>query len=129
MTEERKKFVLLGFFLVMALLLIYVTNTESSYQKEIRENPGKTICKYVARNHYAKTTNPVVKYYAAGKLYISEGYGGYDEGSIDDFYELKYSTIDPNKIEIDFSKKVKDTTLTHELDRKLQFKYWFYHEH
>ena len=47
--------------------------------------------------------------------------------TINKYYELKYSTINPNKILVDFSKEVKDSALIKELKMKLEFKYWLVH--
>ena len=43
--------------------------------------------------------------------------------TINKYYELKYSTINPNKIFVNFSKEVKDSALIKELEMKLEFKY------
>ncbi|MDI1257533.1 MAG: hypothetical protein PSV16_15675 [Flavobacterium sp.] len=130
MTEERKKIRVLVFLFIMSLIVIYMMTTESSFRKELREHPGKTICKYVTRDHYAKTSVAIVKYYVGDKLYINRASANRDDskGTIDNFYELTYSTINPNNILVDFSKEINDTVLTNELERKLQFKYWFYHQ-
>jgi hypothetical protein len=117
------------FFVILLIVLVYLFMKESSYRKEIEEHPGQTICKYTFCKQYPKSTDAYVKYFVDDKLYRNSAGGCPDDYdlTINKYYVLNYSTIDPNKILVDFSKEVKDSTLIKELESKLEFKYWLNH--
>jgi hypothetical protein len=117
-------------FLVSLLIgLVYIIIKGSDYKKEIEEHTGQTICKYTFREKYGKSKSAYVKYYVDNKLYRNRVGNSPDDynATINKYYELKYSTINPNKILVDFSKEVKDSALIKELKMKLEFKYWLVH--
>jgi hypothetical protein len=81
------------------------------YKKEIEENKGQTICKYVLCKKFPRTTENFFTYYVDGKKYRNS-YGNCPENyekKIQQFFILYYSVKDVNKIEVDFSKQIKDT--------------------
>lgn len=114
-------FILLGF--------IYMVFKGINYKKEIKEHPGQTICKYTLCNPSGKSSSAYVKYYLDDKLYRRDVGGCPDssEFKLNKYFVLKYSTIDPDKVVVDFSKEVKDSLLIKELETKLEFKYWLDH--
>ncbi|MEL1253479.1 hypothetical protein AAEO57_06825 [Flavobacterium sp. DGU38] len=117
------------FFVVLFIGVVCLFVKGCNNKKEIKEHEGKTICKYTFCKQFPKSTEAYVKYYVDNKLYRN-GAGGCPDNSeskIDKYYELKYSTIDPNKIIVDFSTEVKDSILIKELESKLEFKYWLEH--
>jgi hypothetical protein len=117
------------FLAILLIGLVYIFIKGSDYKKEIEENPGHTICKYTFREKYGKSKNAYVKYYVGDKLYRSRVNNSpdNDNATLNKYYELEYSTTDPNKILVDFSKEVKDSLLIKELEKKLEFKYWLDH--
>lgn len=95
------------------------------YSREITEHLGQTICKYTFCKQYPKTTAAFVKYYVANKFY-KNSFGRCPEGynlKINKYYILNYSTIDPNKIRVDFSKEIKDSVLINELESHLKLNF------
>ena len=117
-------------FLVSLLIgSVYIFIKRSENKKEIEEHAGHTICKYTFREKYGKSKSAYVKYYVDNKLYRNSVENSPDDynATINKYYELKYSTINPNKILVDFSKEVKDSVLIKELKMKLEFKYWLIH--
>jgi hypothetical protein len=105
--------------------IVYLFVKGYNYKKEIKEYPGETICRYTFCKQFPKTTESFVKYYVNNKLYRNATGRCPDDSDlkINKYYYLKYSTIDPNKIIVDFSKEVNDSTLIKELESKLEFKY------
>lgn len=125
MSEKFSKIFLIILFAGFGYLFIRGFN----YKKEIRENRGQTICKYTFCKQFPKSTEAFVKYCVDGKLYRNSSGGCPEKGesALNKYYLLEYSTIDPNKITVDFSKEITDSTLIKELDSKLEFKYWLEH--
>lgn len=117
------------FFVFVFFGLIYLVLKGINYKKEIREYPGQTICKYTLCKPTGKTTEAYVKYYVEDKLYRIRAGGCPDssEFKLNKYFVLNYSTINPDKISVDFSKEVKDSVLIKELESKLEFKYWLDH--
>lgn len=78
------------------------------YKKEINDNRAQTVCKFVYCKKFPKTTESFFEYYVDNKLY-KNSYGkcpdNYDK-KINKFFILYYSSKDPNKIEVDFSKQI-----------------------
>lgn len=113
----------------IGLGLVYLVLKGRNYSEEIREYAGQTICRYTLCKPTKGSGIAYVKYYINGKLYRNRAGGCPDdsESKIDKYYVLNYSTIDPDKISVDFSKEVKDSTLIKELASKLEFKYWLDH--
>ncbi|KUJ62780.1 hypothetical protein AR687_05120 [Flavobacteriaceae bacterium CRH] len=124
MQEKFSKLAIL--FLFMGIVYFFVWS--SNYKKEIKEHPGQTICKFTLCKP-GKSGTAYVKYYLDNKLY-RKNVGGCPDSSgskLHKYFVLKYSTIDPDKILVDFSKEVKDSVLIKELESKLEFKYWLDH--
>ncbi|MCV2483314.1 hypothetical protein OD917_00135 [Flavobacterium sp. SH_e] len=125
MSEKLSKIVLIILVVGFGYLFIRGFN----YKKEIKENRGQTICKYTFCKQFPKSTEAFVKYCVDGKLYRNSP-GGCPENSksaLNKYYLVDYSTINPNKIIVDFSKEIKDSILIKELESKLEFKYWLDH--
>ena len=117
------------FLIILIVGLGYLFSRHFNYRKEIRDNRAQTICKYTFCKQFPKSTEAFVKYCVDGKLYRNSS-GGCPENSevaLNKYYVLDYSTIDPNKIIVDFSKEITDSTLIKELESKLEFKYWLDH--
>ncbi|MHC0447856.1 hypothetical protein ACWA1F_20790 [Flavobacterium sp. 3-218] len=115
--EKFSKLVLV-FFIIVAFGLFMKGHF---YSKEIYENPGQTICKYTFCKQFPKTNTAYVKYYIDNKLYRNKA-GRCPENydmTIDKYFILNYSTNDPNKIRVDFSKEIKDSILIKELELKI----------
>jgi len=123
---EKVSKVILVFMLVG---LVYLVAKGVNYKEEIIEYPGTTICKYTLCKPTKGSGIAYVKYYITGKLYRNRAGGCPDnsESKINKYYVLNYSTIDPDKISVDFSKEIKDSTLIKELASKLEFNYWLDH--
>ncbi|TRX23722.1 hypothetical protein FNW25_06870 [Flavobacterium franklandianum] len=105
----KKIYKLLVFLILLVTILLFVKGY--FYKKEIENNKKETVCKFVYCKNAPKTTTSFFKYYVNKKSYRNS-YGtcpeNYDE-KINKFYTIKYSSIDPNKIIVDFSKEIKDT--------------------
>jgi hypothetical protein len=115
------------FLMIIGVIYMFIKGYES--KQEIETNRGETICKYTFCKEYPKTNSAFVKYFVNGKVYRNQAGRCPDKYSqtINKYYELKYSKIDPNKIIVDFSTEVKDKALIVELESKLTFKYWMEH--
>ena len=117
------------FLALICIGLVYLVCKGKNYQKEIRENQGETICKFTFCKQYPKSNSAFVKYYVNNKVYRNSS-GRCPDNSVskmNKFFILKYSTIDPNKIAVDFSKEITDSVRIKELESKLEFKYWLDH--
>lgn len=117
------------FLVLICIGLVYLVCKGKNYQKEIRENQGETICKFTFCKQYPKSNSAFVKYYVNNKVYRNSS-GRCPDNSVskmNKFFILKYSTIDPNKITVDFSKEITDSVRIKELESKLEFKYWLDH--
>lgn len=117
------------FWVLICIGLVYLVCKGKNYQKEIRENQGETICKFTFCKQYPKSNSAFVKYYVNNKVYRNSS-GRCPDNSVskmNKFFILKYSTIDPNKITVDFSKEITDSVRIKELESKLEFKYWLDH--
>ena len=115
--EKFSKLVLV--FLIIGILCLFMKGYFSI--KEIYENSGQTICKYTFCKQFPKTNVAYVKYYIGNKLYRNKA-GRCPKNyktTIDKYFVLNYSTIDPDNIHVDFSKEVKDSVLIKELESKL----------
>ena len=117
------------FFLIIFIGLVYLIIKGLNDKKEIEEHPGRTICKYTLCKPTGKSSEAYVKYYLDNKLYRKRAGGCPDssELKLNKYFVLKYSLIDTDKILVDFSKEIKDSTLIKELESKLEFKYWLDH--
>jgi hypothetical protein len=82
------------------------------YQEEIRDNREQTVCKFVLCKRFPKTTESFFKYRIDNRWYRNS-YGqcpdNYDK-KINKYFRLYYSSKDANKIIVDFSKEIIDTT-------------------
>lgn len=81
------------------------------YKKEIEENRNQTICKFIYCKKFPKTTESFFKYNVNRKWYRNS-YGMCPDDcdqKINKFFTLYYSSKDPNKIEVDFTKQIIDT--------------------
>ena len=86
--------------------------------------PGKTICKYTLCKTSSKSSTAFVKYVVDNKLYLTN-VGGCPVNSdekINKFFFVKYLTLDPNKIQVHFSREGKNKAEIEELEYKI--KYW-----
>lgn len=85
----------------------------SLYKKEIEDFKEQTICKFVYCKEFPKTSESFFEYYVNGVSYRNS-FGKCPEKldlKLNNFFMLNYSSKDPNKIEVDFSEQVTDTTL------------------
>jgi hypothetical protein len=83
------------------------------YKKEIGNFKEQTICKFVYCKEFPKTSESFFEYYVNGVSYRNS-FGKCPEKSdlkLNSFFTLNYSSKDPNKIEVNFSEQVTDTTL------------------
>lgn len=82
------------------------------YKQEIKNNNVQTVCKFVLCKTFPKTTKSIFTYNINNKWYTNS-YGkcpdNYDK-KINKFFRIYYSSKDFNKIIVDFSKEIKDTT-------------------
>ena len=126
---KRTEQVFKAILLIAFFGFICYLSMQPSTSQLIEAHPGKTICKYVDCEPTKNSSWAYVKYYVDDSLYINKaGSCPDDDDATDKFYVLHYSTTDPNNALADFTEEVTDTVLTNELERKLQFKYWFYHQ-
>jgi hypothetical protein len=98
--------------IIFLYCLIYAVNKGCNYTKEINENKAQTICKYIECEHRLKVNGSFFEYYVKDSLYRTE-YGRCPENyedKINKFFVIDYSSKDPNKIRVDFSNEVTDTT-------------------
>ena len=113
-------------FLVLILVgLIYLFYNGCKYRQEIEKHPGKTICKFTFCKSGRKTQTAYIKYFLNDTLYSRSG-GSCPENyeiMLNKYFLLKYSTIDNDKIQVDFSKEITDTEKINYLESKL--KNWF----
>ncbi|KAF2328573.1 hypothetical protein [Flavobacterium daemonense] len=119
------KIILVGFAIGVICLFVKSAND----RKEIEEHPGQTICKYTLCRQSGRSSDAYVKYYVDNKLHRTRA-GGCPKNSeekINKYFVIKYSTIDPDNILVDFENEVKDSLLIKELESKLEFKYWLDH--
>lgn len=80
------------------------------YKSEINQNRRETICQFVYCKKYPKTTESTFRYYINNNLYKNT-YGQCPDNSeqkLYKFFVLYYSSKDPNKIQVDFSKEITD---------------------
>ena len=117
------------FLVLICIGLVYLIFKGKNYQNEIGEHQGETICKFTFCKQYPKSNSAFVKYYVNNKVYRNSS-GRCPDNSVskmNKFFILKYSTIDPNKIAVDFSKEITDSVQIKELESKLELKYWLDH--
>ena len=100
------------FSLIIVSVIVVLFLNGSQYKNEIANNKKQTICKFIYCKKYPKTTEGNFKYYVDKKMYKNRFGKCPDnyEQSLNKFYLMYYSAIDPNKIEVDFSKEIIDTT-------------------
>lgn len=100
-------------FLIFVFLgLVYMFLKGYFYEREIIENKKETICKFIYCRSAPKNTTSFFKYRINNKWY-KNSYGQCPEDSakkINKFFILYYSSKDPNKIKVDFSKQIIDIT-------------------
>ena len=107
---------------IMIVGVIYIFLQGYNDRQEIENHNGKTICKYTFCKKFQKSSEAFVKYVVDNKLYRTSA-GGCPEKSdekINKYFFLEYSTINPNKIQVDFSKEVKNKTEIEDLELKLK---------
>lgn len=92
--------------------MIYAVNKRCNKLKEIRENKAQTICKLIECERRLKVRKSLIEYHVKDTLYITKYYNCPEdyEKKIDKFFVIDYSSKDPNKIIVDFSNEVTDTT-------------------
>ncbi|KOS06019.1 hypothetical protein AM493_08195 [Flavobacterium akiainvivens] len=104
-----------GGYIVLVFLIgvvLFATLRKDTYRKEIAEHKGTTICKFTYCYHANKSSQARVRYYIDGVKFKN----GYDDcpdnyrDKLKHFYVMYYSTLDPNKITVDFTKEITDTT-------------------
>lgn len=96
--------------LILGIIFIFLKGYW--YKKEISENRAKTVCKYVSCKEFPKTSESFFKYYIDGKP-RRNSYGRCPKDSeekLNKFFVIYYSTKDVEKIEVDFSTAITDTT-------------------
>ncbi|SHM44123.1 hypothetical protein [Flavobacterium chilense] len=101
---------LIAIVIVVGIVFLFVKGY--LYKKEIRENRKKTVCKFTFCKIAPKTTTSFFKYIVNNKRYRNS-YGQCPDScdmKINKFFILYYSSKDPNKIEVDLSKQITDTT-------------------
>ncbi|RTY85507.1 hypothetical protein EKL32_28530 [Flavobacterium sp. GSN2] len=111
-----------AFFILIIIGGIYLLIKSNKNRQEIEIHPGKTICKYTLCKEGRKSSSAFVKYVVDNKLYRTRA-GGCPENSeekINKYFFLKYSTLDPNKIQVDFSTEAKNKAEIEELEYKLK---------
>lgn len=102
-----------GFLLIVFFGFVIITAIKGYlYNKELETHKAFTICKYIRCKYYPKTSEACFKYYVNNKLYKNSDGRCPDNSDkkLQKFFVIAYSTRDPNKINVDFSKEVKDTT-------------------
>jgi hypothetical protein len=127
MTEETEmsKKAGIAFFILIIIGLYFIFDKADKTKEEIENYPGKTICKYTLCKPAGKSSTAFVKYVVNNKLYRTNS-GGCPENSsekINKFFYLKYATVNPNYIEVDFTKEVTNKTEIEVLENQL--KNWF----
>ena len=108
MVNRISKIILYLLFLGLVILCI----AGYKYHQEIKDYRGSTICKYTSCEKFPKTTASHFQYYVDYKKYTTT-YGRCPDDSdnkLRKFFVVNYSTINPNKIEVDFSREITDTT-------------------
>lgn len=101
-----------AFLLFVFFGLIFLFGKGYLYKKEIEQYKEQTICKFFYCKQYPKTSSSYFKYYVDNNEYKNE-YGVCPEKyehKINKFFILHYSSKDPNKIKVDFSEQITDTT-------------------
>lgn len=127
MTEGTKmsKIEAIVFFILIIIGFCFIINKANKSREEIENYPGTTICKYTLCKPVGKSSSAFVKYVVNNKLYRTNS-GGCPENSsekINKFFYLKYATVNPNNIEVDFTKEVTNKTEIEALENQL--KNWF----
>ena len=120
-TKMSEKLSKVFFFLIIIGVICLIIKINKDIQ-EIESHPGKTICKYTFCKKSRKSSTAFVKYVVNNKLYRT-GAGGCPENSsekINKFFYVKYSTLNPNKIQVDFAKEVTNKAEIGELEYKLK---------
>ncbi|WP_337967997.1 hypothetical protein [uncultured Flavobacterium sp.] len=109
MKDKISKVILLA--MICGLISLFIKGHLRS--KEIQENKKQTVCKFTFCKTFPKTTKSFFKYNVNDKWYRNS-YGrcpdNYSE-MINKFFVIDYSSKDPNKIIVDFSKQITDTTV------------------
>jgi hypothetical protein len=122
---NKKSFLPISFFIILLFLIIFSVYKGNQYQKEMEDYPGFTICKYTFCKKYPKSSGAFVKFCLNDTLYRRD-VGGCPENStemLNKYFLLKYSTLDNNKIQVDFSQEITDVEQINDLESKL--KNWF----
>lgn len=91
----------------------------------MEDYPGFTICKLTFCKEVRRGKTAYVKYFLNDTLYRRNG-GSCPENSdfiLNKYFLLKYSTIDNDKIQVDFSHEITDVEQINYLESKL--KNWF----
>lgn len=127
MTEGTKisKKEAIVFFILIIIGFCFIVNKANKTRKEIENYPDTMICKYTFCKPARKSSTAVVKYVVNNKLYRTSG-GSCPENSsekINKFFYLKYATINPDNIEVDFTKEVTNKAEIEVLEHQL--KNWF----
>jgi len=99
-------------FAFMLGIIVFAAISKDNYFNEIEKNKGTTICKYTYCYHGNKTSTARFRYYIDGVKYKNGGGScpDYYKDKLKHFYVMHYSTLDPNKIDVDFTQEVTDTT-------------------
>lgn len=107
-----KKYVYSFLLIIILLGFGYIFLKGYFYNEEIDAYKQQTVCKYVFCEKFPKTTRSFFVYYVNNQLYKTS-YGGCPENyeqKIGGFYIMYYSAKDANKIKVNFSQQVIDTT-------------------
>ncbi|MFP9113534.1 hypothetical protein ACLI1A_06310 [Flavobacterium sp. RHBU_3] len=107
--ELIRGIVVLSLFIVVVFPILYFTS--GSYNKEIDENKVVSIGKFSYCGNSGKTYSAFIVYYIDNKKYkeacdvCPDNY----EDMLKKFYVINYSSLDPEKVRVDFTKRVTDT--------------------
>lgn len=122
---KNKSYLPLSFYIIIFLVVIYFLDQGNRFRREMENNSKITICKFTLCKKYPKSSGAFVKFFLNDTLYRRD-VGGCPENStekLNKYFILKYSTIDNDKIQVDFSKEITNVEQINELESKL--KNWF----
>ncbi|HCQ13420.1 hypothetical protein [Flavobacterium sp.] len=122
---NKKSFLPISFFIIILFLIIFSVYKGNQYQKEMEDYPGFTICKLTFCKEVRRGKTAYIKYFLNDTLYRRKG-GSCPENSdlrLNKYFLLKYSTLDNDKIQVDFSQEITNVEQINELESKL--KNWF----
>lgn len=98
-------------FSLIVLPISYLIYEDSKKYDEINNNRGVTVGQFSFIGKYGKSKPKFIKYYVGNKFYRTEigVCTGIDSAELKNYYIVYYSKLNPEYIEVDFTKKVIDT--------------------